>query len=241
MSKAKGDTSGRSPKTSSKHSPTSINHSPPRRRPPPLLAKHRFLIHLRATIEASLARSLSQSPPNPRLKIIGDKTPMHTLAVAPLHQLFPKAKFIHIIRDPRDATISQWLFWGQRQRPTPVRRVRRILHHQGLASQCRIRPQSRQRTRRSLHRSSIRRPPRRHCFPTHPPRQLPRCRHKHRVHRIMPRQRQLQSKRRRQRTRNRHRHRTTLPKRNRRRLEKPHPPRPRRKVLPPNQRPHEIL
>ena len=78
-----------------------------------------FSYILRATIEASLARSLTKSPPNPRLKIIGDKTPMHTLAVAPLHQLFPKAKFIHIIRDPRDATISQWLFWAKDNDPRP--------------------------------------------------------------------------------------------------------------------------
>lgn len=72
---------------------------------------------LRTVIEASLARSLASLPRKPGLKMIGDKTPMHTLAIAPLQSLFPEAKFIHIIRDPRDATVSQWLFWAKKNDP----------------------------------------------------------------------------------------------------------------------------
>ena len=78
-----------------------------------------FVFVLRTTIEAGLARSLAVAQPAKRLRMVGDKTPMHTLAVGALSQLFPNAKFIHIIRDPRDATISQWLFWAKDNDPRP--------------------------------------------------------------------------------------------------------------------------
>lgn len=40
--------------------------------------------------------------------IIGDKTPDNVLMFPALAALFPKAKFIHIIRDGRDCAISAW-------------------------------------------------------------------------------------------------------------------------------------
>ncbi|MEM9660860.1 MAG: sulfotransferase [Planctomycetota bacterium] len=85
----------------------------------PWWSQPEFACVLRATIESTLARYIASEPPNPKLKIVGDKTPMHTLAVEPLAGLFPRAKFIHIIRDPRDATISQWLFWAKDNDPRP--------------------------------------------------------------------------------------------------------------------------
>ncbi len=41
---------------------------------------------------------------------IGDKTPEHALAMEQLAELFPAARFIHIIRDGRDVCVSGWLF-----------------------------------------------------------------------------------------------------------------------------------
>ena len=78
-----------------------------------------FACMVRLAIEAELTRSIESSPAKPDLKVVGDKTPMHTLAVDKLHALFPTAKFIHIIRDPRDATISQWFFWAKDHDPRP--------------------------------------------------------------------------------------------------------------------------
>ena len=85
----------------------------------PWWSDEEFAFVLRTTIDAALARSLASGPAKPGLRIVGDKTPMHTLAIGPLHQLYPEAKFIHIIRDPRDATISQWLFWAKKNDPRP--------------------------------------------------------------------------------------------------------------------------
>jgi len=78
-----------------------------------------FACLMRCVIEAQLARAVASGPAKARLRIVGDKTPMHTLAVGALHQLYPRAKFVHIIRDPRDATISQWLFWAKENDPRP--------------------------------------------------------------------------------------------------------------------------
>lgn len=64
----------------------------------------------RTAIESQLGRYILESREKPDLRVVGDKTPMHTLAIPRLHHLFPAAKFIHIIRDPRDAAVSQWLF-----------------------------------------------------------------------------------------------------------------------------------
>ena len=64
----------------------------------------------RTVIESQLGRYIIESPQKPDLRIVGDKTPQHTLAIPKLHHLFPGARFINIIRDPRDAAVSQWLF-----------------------------------------------------------------------------------------------------------------------------------
>ncbi|MGB0748404.1 MAG: sulfotransferase family protein [Magnetospiraceae bacterium] len=38
---------------------------------------------------------------------IGDKTPRYTLFLPSLHRLFPQARFVHIVRDPRDVAVSR--------------------------------------------------------------------------------------------------------------------------------------
>lgn len=49
----------------------------------------------------------------PRTRWVGDKTPGYTRHLDQLHRLFPKAKFFHIVRDPRDVAVSGM---GHRQR-----------------------------------------------------------------------------------------------------------------------------
>jgi LPS sulfotransferase NodH len=41
---------------------------------------------------------------------IGDKTPRYTHHLEQLHRLFPAAKIIHIVRDPRDVAVSRMAF-----------------------------------------------------------------------------------------------------------------------------------
>ena len=41
---------------------------------------------------------------------IGDKTPNYTKHLGQLHRLFPEAKIIHIVRDPRDVAVSRMAF-----------------------------------------------------------------------------------------------------------------------------------
>lgn len=47
------------------------------------------------------------------VRVVGDKTPQHTVGLKMLATLFPKAKVIHIIRDPRDAATSAWHHFGK--------------------------------------------------------------------------------------------------------------------------------
>jgi len=46
--------------------------------------------------------------PRPEVRCVGEKTPEHALLVPILAQLFPRAKFIQIIRDARDGIVSGW-------------------------------------------------------------------------------------------------------------------------------------
>lgn len=47
-------------------------------------------------------------PAKPGLRFIGEKDPEHALHFKELDQLFPEAKFLHIIRDGRGVFISAW-------------------------------------------------------------------------------------------------------------------------------------
>ncbi len=44
----------------------------------------------------------------PGLKAVGDKSPEYALTMPVLDRLYPNAKYIHIIRDGRDACVSGW-------------------------------------------------------------------------------------------------------------------------------------
>ena len=42
---------------------------------------------------------------------LGDKTPEYALGIASLAAVYPAARFIHVIRDPRDGAVSGWWHW----------------------------------------------------------------------------------------------------------------------------------
>jgi hypothetical protein len=45
----------------------------------------------------------------------GDKTPIYSSYMDLIHQIFPQAKFIHIIRDGRDVALSMLEKWGKKE------------------------------------------------------------------------------------------------------------------------------
>ena len=50
---------------------------------------------------------------NPSAAIWGDKSPDYTVHIPLLREIFPPARFIHIIRDPRDRSLSARRTWGK--------------------------------------------------------------------------------------------------------------------------------
>jgi hypothetical protein len=62
------------------------------------------------------------SAPKPWEEILwGDKTPVYMVEMPLLAALFPKARFVHIIRDPRDCSLSSEKTWGD----SPMRAAQR--------------------------------------------------------------------------------------------------------------------
>ena len=75
---------------------------------------------MRTMIDSQLARYVAANGIKARLKIVGDKTPAHTLAMAKLAALYPEARFIQIIRDPRDMATSQWVRYAKNNDPRGI-------------------------------------------------------------------------------------------------------------------------
>jgi len=63
----------------------------------------------RAAINAQLGNYLDRaSTESSQVRIVGDKTPQHAVCRGVLSGIYPKARFVHIVRDPRDAAVSSW-------------------------------------------------------------------------------------------------------------------------------------
>ncbi len=68
----------------------------------------------RTAIDALLAHYVQDAKCDlTQLSVIGDKTPQHAVALEALSQLYPEARFIHIVRDPRDVAVSAWFHQGR--------------------------------------------------------------------------------------------------------------------------------
>jgi len=68
----------------------------------------------RTFVYGALGKLFQQKP---GATMLVEKTPDHCLHIGFIRQLFPDAKMIHIIRDPRDVVISQrWVKWVTRGR-----------------------------------------------------------------------------------------------------------------------------
>jgi hypothetical protein len=60
-------------------------------------------------VRGFILRRLSQRA-GPQTRWVGDKTPAYFRQLNFLHRLFPAAKIIHIVRDPRDVAVSRMVF-----------------------------------------------------------------------------------------------------------------------------------
>ncbi|GJL81584.1 MAG: hypothetical protein DHS20C01_12180 [marine bacterium B5-7] len=65
----------------------------------------------------------SQDP----IRLIGERTPnFMSDRMDTWNKYFPECKFVHIIRDPRDAAVSGWLFWSRRKKKVAASRFNNI-------------------------------------------------------------------------------------------------------------------
>lgn len=79
-----------------------------------LLGDTELLLTARTLIDSQLARYVRESCRElATIRIVGDKTPQHSVCMPMLDQLYPECKFIHIIRDPRDTATSAWFHFGK--------------------------------------------------------------------------------------------------------------------------------
>lgn len=61
---------------------------------------------MRTWIAAMMLRSATMA--RDEILALGDKTPAHSFHIPLLRSLFPQARFIHVLRDGRDATVSAY-------------------------------------------------------------------------------------------------------------------------------------
>jgi hypothetical protein len=73
-----------------------------------LLGREDLLGTIKALGDRILASYLPKGAAARRIRAVGDKTPEHAQAIGVLDELYPEARFVHVIRDGRDACISGW-------------------------------------------------------------------------------------------------------------------------------------
>ncbi len=64
--------------------------------------------HVLFLLASAIGLQMAQYADGKSIRVIGERTPDNFRALSTLHQLFPEAKFIQIIRDGRDAAASGW-------------------------------------------------------------------------------------------------------------------------------------
>ena len=87
-------------------------------KPFPSFDKNDFAYLLVSSIALMLLRA---DDGDPRVRVIGEKTPDNVLHFTHLAGLLPRAKFIHVVRDGRDCSVSGW-FHNLRVDPEETRR-----------------------------------------------------------------------------------------------------------------------
>lgn len=63
--------------------------------------------------------TLARQAPGPEVRAIGEKTPENVFFFPRLKGIFPKAKLILVVRDPRDMIASAWHFFGKARYADP--------------------------------------------------------------------------------------------------------------------------
>ena len=74
-------------------------------------------------IERVLAGHLARKADPGAVRAVGDKTPEAALGCELLDLIFPDARFIHVIRDGRDAVVSGWAHLHRSGRGHPIQSV----------------------------------------------------------------------------------------------------------------------
>jgi hypothetical protein len=77
--------------------------------------------HLLFFLASAIGFQMAQYSPASSIRVVGEKSPGSVRALSLLRELFPKAKFLHIIRDGRDVAVSAW-FHNLRVSPDETRK-----------------------------------------------------------------------------------------------------------------------
>ncbi|MDQ7087041.1 MAG: sulfotransferase [Acidobacteriota bacterium] len=95
----------------------------------PLLKKEHLLHLLRTTV----ALLLAELPADEEVTLVGEKCPNNIRGLDILAALFPRARFVHVVRDLRDVAVSAW-FHNQRVSPRWTRENFEDLDQYALAN-----------------------------------------------------------------------------------------------------------
>ncbi len=70
----------------------------------------------RRVLRHAITTLLASQCAGPLPAVLADRTPANIEYIGLLNDLFPQARFVHVLRDPRDVAVSLW-FHGQRTNP----------------------------------------------------------------------------------------------------------------------------